>query len=266
MTRCRLLALDVDGTLVDRSLRITPRNLDALRAARAAGVSLVVASGRMFRSALPYAEQLDVDQPLICYQGALVRTRAGETLREWPVPPDIAARAVSLSRELDLHLNLYQDDSFYVERLDADARRYADVAQVEPVVVPDLMTIARGGSTKIVFVSDHQRLRGLEGRVRAEFAQGCRVNFSLPEFLEVGSAEADKGSALALICERAGIAPEEVIAAGDAPNDIGMLRFAGRSFVTRGSFPEALEAAGGVIPPPQEDGIAELVERYVLAG
>ncbi|HEV3232841.1 MAG TPA: Cof-type HAD-IIB family hydrolase [Candidatus Dormibacteraeota bacterium] len=262
--RCRLIALDVDGTLVDRSLKVRPRNREALAAARAAGVSLVLATGRMFRSALPYAELLDADQPLVCYQGAMVRTRDGQTLREWAVAPEAAARAVELSRAHRLHVNLYQDDNFYVEDLGEGARRYAAVAQVEAVKVDDLMAVAAGGSTKVVFVDDPQRLRALEPELRAAFEPASRITFSLPEFLEVVSAGADKGGALAFVCQRAGINPAEVVAAGDAPNDVEMLRFAGLALAPRDAFPEARAAADALIPPPQEDGIAELVERWVL--
>lgn len=259
----RLLALDIDGTLVDRSLELRPRNVAALRAVMERGVAVVLATGRMYRSALPYAEAIGTDQPIICYQGAVVRVRGGETLREWGVPPDSARAAVALARELKLHVNLYQDDNFYVEDLGEGAQRYAAVAQVEPRFVPDLMEIAAKGSTKVVYVADPAVLRGVEERLRSEFEPTCRVTFSLPEFLEVVNAAADKGKALAYVCERQGIAPAEVIAAGDAPNDVEMLRYCGLALAPRGSFPEATEAAQGLISPPGEDGIAELVERYL---
>jgi Cof subfamily protein (haloacid dehalogenase superfamily) len=259
----RLVALDIDGTLVDRSLILRPRNLAALRHAIGTGVAVVLATGRMFRSALPYAVEIGTNLPVICYQGAVVRPPAGDTLREWAVPPAAAGRAVALARELKLHVNLYQDDEFFVEDLGEGAQRYAAVAQVEPRYVGDLMEIAARGSTKVVYVGDHGALRGVEDRLRSEFEPGCRVTFSLPEFLEVVDAAADKGTALSFVCDRLGIPAGEVIAAGDAPNDIEMLRYAGLALAPRDAFPEAIAAADDVIAPPGEDGIAELVERYL---
>jgi Cof subfamily protein (haloacid dehalogenase superfamily) len=258
----RLLAVDVDGTLVDRSLEIRPRNLAALRGLVGRGVKVVLATGRMFSSALPYAEAIGTEEPIICYQGAVVRSRDGELLVEYSVSPEHARRAVELSRANDLHVNLYHDDRFYVERMDSGARRYAEVSRMTPNQVPDLMEIAGGGSTKVVFVDDPERLRALEPEIRRTFEPDCRVTFSLPEFLEVVNALADKGRALAFVCERNGIAPEEVVAAGDAPNDVEMLRFAGLAVAPSNAFPEALAEADEVIPPPENDGIAVLVERF----
>ncbi len=259
----KALAIDVDGTLVDRTLEITPRNLAALRGATARGIRIIVATGRMYRSALKYAEAIDTDEPLICYQGAVVRSRAGEILREWPVAPAEAVAALEMAREQDLHINLYRDDVFYVENTGWGAQRYAEVAQMEPQLVPDLMELARQGSTKIVFVDRPERLRELEPLVRRTVEPKARVTFSLPEFLEVVDATVSKGAALAFVCEAAGILPSEVIAAGDAPNDVEMFRYAGLALAPSNAFPEALAEADAIIPPPEENGIARLVELYL---
>jgi HAD superfamily hydrolase (TIGR01484 family) len=217
----------------------------------------------MYRSALKYAEAIGTEEPLICYQGAVVRSIGGEILREWPVPPAEAVAALEMARAQNLHINLYRDDVFYVESTDWGAKRYAEVAQMEPRLVPDLMELAKLGSTKIVFVDSPERLRELEPLVRRTVEPRARVTFSLPEFLEVVDASASKGAALAFVCEAEGIEPSEVIAAGDAPNDIEMFRYAGLALAPRTSFPEALAAADATIAPPGEDGIAELVERYL---
>ena len=259
----KALAVDVDGTLVDHTLEIRPRNLEALQSVIAGGCRVIIATGRMYRSALKYAEAIGTEESMICYQGAVVRARAGEILREWPVPPAEAVAALEMARAQDLHINLYRDDVFYVERMGWGAKRYAEVAQMEPQLVPDLMELAQQGSTKIVFVAKPERLRELEPLVRRTVEPRARVTFSLPDFLEVVDATASKGAALAFVCEAAGIQPLEVIAVGDAPNDVEMLRYAGLALAPRASFPEALAEADAIIAPPGEDGIAELVERYL---
>ena len=259
----KALAVDVDGTLVDHTFEIRPRNLEALQRVIAGGCRVIIATGRMYRSALKYAEAIGTEEPMICYQGAVVRSRAGEILREWPVPPAEAVAALEMARAQDLHINLYRDDAFYVERMGWGAKRYAEVAQMEPQLVPDLMELAQQGSTKIVFVDKPERLRELEPLTRRTVEPRARVTFSLPDFLEVVEAKASKGAALAFICEAAGIRPSEVIAVGDAPNDVEMFRYAGLALAPRTSFPEALAEADAIIAPPGEDGIAELVERYL---
>ncbi len=259
----KALVLDIDGTLVDRSLEITPANLAALKAAMGRGHRLILATGRMYYSALKYAEQIGTDEPLICYQGAVVRSRTGELLREWPVSPHDSIAALTMAREQGLHINLYRDDVFYVESTEWGAQRYAEVAQMQPRLVPDLMDLARQGSTKVVLVDRPQRLRQLEPLVRATVAPTSRVTFSLPEFLEIVDAGVSKGAALAFVCQLEGLLLSEVIAAGDAPNDIEMFAVAGLALAPSNAFPEALEAADAVIPPPEENGIAALVEKYL---
>jgi Cof subfamily protein (haloacid dehalogenase superfamily) len=259
----KLLALDVDGTLVDRGLEIRPRNLEALQRAIGEGLRVVLATGRMFRSALRYAELIGTLEPLICYQGALVRAPDGVTLREWSVSAECAARAVRFGRDNKLHVNLYRDDTFYVEQLGRGAERYAQVAQMEPVFIQDLMEVAANGSTKVVFVDDHERLQELLPAMQKAFAPEARVTFSLPEFLEIVRADVSKAKALDVVCRRDGVAPAEVLAAGDAPNDIELFRYAGFAAAPRNAFPGALAEADAVIAPPEEDGIAELVDRYL---
>ncbi|MGB2938867.1 MAG: HAD family hydrolase [Candidatus Dormiibacterota bacterium] len=262
--RFKMLALDVDGTLVGPSLEITPRNLDALRAAVAAGVHVVLATGRMFRSALPYAEAIGSREPIICYQGAVVRSREGELLREWPVDPESTAAAVRFSREHVVHVNLYKDDNFYIEKESWGASRYAEVARIDPILVPDLLELAAEGSTKIVYVDTPERLRQLEPELLRVIEPRCRATFSLPEFLEVVAADVSKAAALEFVCKHVGVDPSAVLAAGDAPNDVEMFGFAGMTVAPRSAHPDVLAVADAAVAPPQEDGVAELVERFLL--
>ena len=259
----KLLALDIDGTLVDGTLEITPANLSALQEAIGRGVRVVLATGRMFRSALRYANQIGTAEPLIAYQGAVVRLPDGTLVREWGLSPDAARRAVVVSREFDLHVNLYQDDNFYVERMSWAARRYADVAQIEPIVVDDLFSIAATGSTKVVYVDHPERLREVEGQVRSALEPQSRVTFSMPDFLEVVDAQVSKAAALRTICERDGIGAREVIAAGDGPNDRELFEYCGLAVAPEDAIAEVLAAADVTMPPPGQDGIADLVSRYL---
>ena len=261
----RLLAVDIDGTLVDGTLAITPANLAALKGAMASGVRVVLATGRMFRSALPYAEEIGTDEPLIAYQGAVVRMPDGTVVKEWEMSRDAARLAVTLSRELDLHVNLYRDDQFFVEKMSRAARRYADVAQVEPVLVDDLLTIAEEGSTKVVFVDTPERLRAVAPQVRTAFEPASRVTFSMPDFLEVVDGHVSKAAALHFICQRDGVAAHEVIAAGDGPNDRELFEYCGLAVAPSDASAEVLAAADVQMPPPGQDGIAYLVQTY-LAG
>jgi hydroxymethylpyrimidine pyrophosphatase-like HAD family hydrolase len=187
----------------------------------------------------------------------------GTLLKEWAVGPAAATEAVLVARELDLHVNLYRDDNFYVEKMTWAARRYADVAQIEPVMVDDLMTIAAAGSTKVVYVDTPARLKGLEAQVRARLEPASRVTFSMPDFLEVVDARVSKAAALKFICDRDGILPTEVIAAGDGPNDRELFEYCGLAVAPTSAIQEVRDAADVTMPPPSEDGIAHLVQHHL---
>jgi Cof subfamily protein (haloacid dehalogenase superfamily) len=259
----RLLAIDIDGTLVDDTLEVTPANLEALRGAVSRGIRVVLATGRMFRSALPYALQIGTREPLICYQGAVVREPGGNLLRETALSPASAHACLDLARRLKLHLNLYHDDNFYVEEMGWGARRYSEVAQIEPIVVSDLGAIAERGSTKAVYVAPHAELAAAEEAIRTGLEPAARITYSLPEFLEVVDTQVSKAAALQFVCDLDGITRDEVIAAGDGPNDLELFQFAGLAVAPSDARSQVLAAAGATVAPPGEDGIAELVQRYL---
>src|SRR5690606_4570096 len=110
-----LIASDVDGTVYDGALNIHPRSREAIDAARAQGHSVTLATGRMYRATEPLAQELEIESPLICYQGALVR-RLTEIWHHQALPLDIAHEAIDIARQRGYHLNTYVDDTLFVER------------------------------------------------------------------------------------------------------------------------------------------------------
>ena len=136
----KLLLLDLDDTLLGKDLEISPANRAALAAAAAAGVGVTLASGRMFRSMRPYAEDLDLALPLITYNGALARPLAGPDLWHQPLAGVTARALLAKLARYDVTVNLYLDDRLYVKGLDQRALRYAANARVAAEPVGDLLS------------------------------------------------------------------------------------------------------------------------------
>lgn len=262
----KLVALDLDGTLVGEDLTIRPRVRDAIARMQACGVQGCIVTGRMFRSALPYARRLGFDLPLVCYQGAAVIEPSGELLFEAPLPAAQALRVVAYAQANALHVQLYADDTFYVESLNEWARLYADISGVEPVVIPSLREYFAGrDATKALIVADALAAAEHAERVRALFAQEAYVTRSIAQFIEIMNPRVDKGRALRVVAQRLGIGMESVLAVGDSWNDAPLLRAAGFG-VAMGSAPAELRAlADAVVADVRGDGVAEAIERYVLA-
>ena len=137
----KLIAIDLDDTLLDNRQQVSPRTRTTLQQAMRKGVAVTIATGRMFQSALPFAAEIGIALPLITYNGALIRQRlTGETIFHRPIEPELAQDLADLFRQRNWYLQKYVDDQLYVTNLDENARFYADYAKVEAIPLGDAFT------------------------------------------------------------------------------------------------------------------------------
>jgi Cof subfamily protein (haloacid dehalogenase superfamily) len=264
----RLLALDLDGTLINDALQMAPRDEEAVKAAVAAGVHVVLATGRMFRSALPYAKRLGLTGPMINYQGAIVRDlRTGEVWYRCELTLAMQQRVLAFAEPRDLHVNVYVDEEVYTARARPEADLYARIALVPYHVVGPLSQWIRGPGTKMVMVElDPARIPQRIAELDAWMAGVATVTRSLQWFVEVVNPQASKSRALAMVAERLHIPQAEVCAIGDNRNDQDMIAWAGLGVAMGTSPPEVQAVAGYVSTTPEEGGVADVIERFVLGG
>ncbi|MNK81197.1 putative phosphatase [compost metagenome] len=258
----KLVATDLDGTLVGRDLQISPRALRAVQRVHASGTHFVMATGRMFRSTLPYAQACDVVTPLITYQGALIRDhRTMEDLWHRTMSADMTREALEALAETGLHVNLYVNDELLIDKLTPEAELYSRISQVEPRIVPSLQAAIFAEPTKIVAIGEPDAIDHWVPILQKRFAGRLYVTKSISRFLEIANPAISKSVALSHVCERLGIKREEVIAFGDGMNDLDMLEWAGCG-VAMGNAPDALKAvADRVTTHVREDGVARVLEE-----
>lgn len=263
----KLVAFDLDGTLVGRDLTLRPRVIDAIERMRAAGVAGCIVTGRMYRAAVTYARQLGFDAPVVCYQGAaVIDPQTNTILRDIPVPNDVVRSVIDTVEHDRLHLQLYRNDDYYCEERNRFSDMYARIAGVQPVVVASLReTFGYSDATKAIAIADEPVAKRYEERLREVLGDRAYVTRSLPEFVEVMNPRVDKGDALAFVAERLGIATGEIVAIGDSWNDAPLLERAGFG-IAMGSAPQELrDVASAVVGDVSADGVAEAIDRYVLA-
>lgn len=258
------MALDLDDTLLGRDLVFTPRVRRAVQAAMDAGLMVTLATGRMFRSALPLARELGMTLPIICYQGALIKDSLSmKVLFHRPVPLENARQIIQMARNWGLHVNVYVDDELYVARVTPEAKSYVRIAQVPVHPVGDLLEFLKSPPTKVVIVSDEATIDRVMGDLRKMFGQTLYVTKSLPMFCEIAHPGCNKGTALAFLAAHLGVSREETVAVGDGLNDLEMVQWAGLG-IAMGNAPQQLrDAAGWVTGPLQEDGAAQALERIL---
>ncbi|MDP2743679.1 MAG: Cof-type HAD-IIB family hydrolase [Dehalococcoidia bacterium] len=262
----RLVALDLDDTLLGRDLVFSSKAKRAIQRVKEIGVLVTLATGRMFQSALPFAQELEITLPLICYQGALVRDPISrEVLFHRPVPLEQARQVIEMARHWGLHVNAYVDDELYVERITPEAERYVRIARVPLHPVGDLLAFLKSPPTKVVIVSEEATIDHVMGELRAVFGSSLYITKSLPMFCEIAHSECNKGTALAFLASYLHIPQEETVALGDGLNDLEMIQWAGLGIAMTHAPLEVQAAAEWVTGSLQEDGAAQALERIFLA-
>lgn len=265
--KVRLVAFDVDGTLIDRDLTISAKVREAIERMRNAGVIGCLVTGRMYRATLPFVRELHFDAPIICYQGAaIIDPATDEVLDHVALENQIVRELISVTESDRMHLQLYRNDEYYCESRNRFSELYAKLSLTEPVIVASLReAFAYSPATKAVIVADPSVAAEYARTLMERFGGRAYVTRSLPEFIEVLDPQVDKGTALRFVAQRLGVAIEETVAIGDSWNDAPLLRAAGFSIAMGSAPPELRSITNACVSDVSHDGVAEAIDNYVLA-
>ena len=277
-----MIALDIDGTLVDTDALLSERTIAAVRAAVERGIRVHLATGRMPSSAVVFANRLGLVDPIVGHQGAAVRAmppagerselaaspfraRTGRLLSHRPLAADVAADAVRFCREhgLDPHLNHLE--RMIVELGDPNFADYSAYLGRDAEQVEDLARDVHHPVSKVIAVGEEGRPMALVEEARRAFAGRASPTVSHPRFLEFVAPGVSKGHAVAWLAHRQGVPLGQVLALGDALNDLEMVTDAGHGAAMPSAPGVVRLAARYVAPPVGEDGAAQLIEQLVLA-
>ena len=266
----RLLALDLDGTVLGADLTVRPRVIAAVAEAQERGTTVVIATGRMFRSAWPVARILGLSTPLVCNHGAYVREQASEgtepgaTLYHLAMRAWVAREVISWTRERGFDPHLNTPDRLVLEEGDEGAPDYERALSVEAYMVPDLLKAARRRPTKVLAVGPEGLAERHLADARERFGAVAQATVSHPAYLEFTAPGVHKGRALKWLGRRFGIPMREAMAIGDQLNDVEMLGTVAHG-VAMGGAPEPVRAAARYATSPwDEDGAALAIEALIL--
>jgi Cof subfamily protein (haloacid dehalogenase superfamily) len=273
----KLLALDIDGTLLNRKSKVTPRVREALDQAQAQGVLIALVTGRRFSSARPVVQELALSIPLVSHNGALTKNITTlETIQYHPFENATAREVIRLGRECKADIICCDDphglgtmvmEGFSPENraLEMYLKKYWDSV----VEVPDLLVYLQHDPIQIMFSGkcDHmdefcQSLETIIGE-RAKVFQTRYRQFDLT-IVDVISPSASKGEAVAELAQTHGIAQAEVMAVGDNHNDVPMLRYAGVGVVMANAEDELKQLGFELTTSNEEDGVAVAIEKFIL--
>jgi hypothetical protein len=216
----------------------------------------------MFRAALPYVKAAGIDDPVVCYQGAVVaEPGSGRFLRHVPIPLGLAREAIAALEGWPI--NCYVDDELYVADHTEASRAYAEFQNLEVHAVGPLLEWLEVPPTKLVVVHEPDRLDRLELEMKERFGARMFISKSLPYFLEFANADVSKGSGLAFLAEHIGFAQGRTIGIGDGENDRELLDWAAYAVAVENAHPSLKERADLIIPGPDQEGVAQLIESWL---
>lgn len=266
--RVRLLALDVDGTVLGSDHRVSVATREAVRAAAGSGAAIVLSSSRGPGGLRPVFAQLGTSGLAVAYQGALSYrlspTGGTEVLSETRLPVGAARSVIGSAAGLGLSVGWYTAECWEVLRLDEAIRREAGITGETPTVAAP--GHSGEGPHKVLCIAGEPGLlpglRELAGKLPGE----CAGQFSHENYLEVTPRGVDKAPALQELARRLGVAREEVVAIGDGENDAGMLRWAGLG-ICMGHAPQSVKAvADRVTETNDREGVAAAIWKLRAEG
>ena len=267
----KLMVCDLDGTLVQKDLTVSPAVKAIIKRINTTTTTKVVlATGRMFPSALPYAQLFGLTTPIITYQGSTIHEtdHAPQFNRIFytPVPLEIAKQLVAYCAENDIHINCYVNDILYSRPHELYVQEYKNTSSIEPSLTNNLASILTEAPPKLVVINnDPAVLEKMKAYLAETFGKEviswCQ---SRHNFLEITAPNVSKWNAISFLAQRWGIAPENILCLGDEENDLSMLTQAGLG-IAMGNGPIAIHQQAKVIAPPiGEDGNAQALAHYVL--
>jgi Cof subfamily protein (haloacid dehalogenase superfamily) len=274
----RMIAMDIDGTLLDSRHKVPAVNVEAIREAAARGIEIVIVTGRRFDFAHPIAMELPCDPAMIVNNGAVIKSKSGETHLRHLLPREVARRVLEATvRFRDgaaVVFDRLRENQMFFEKIDWDdpgrrgyfERNRAYLAEMSP-----LENCLDDDPIQVMFTGPFLPMREALDTLRKmpeatlfalAFTEYEDRNFSILDVIRKGCS---KGAALAEWAQRRGIRREEVMAIGDNWNDREMLEYAGLAVVMGNSVPELKSLGWPVTLSNDEGGLAEAIRTYALA-
>lgn len=265
----KLIALDMDGTLLRKDKTISDRTFKALKAAREKGVKVVLATGRPVRGIKNYLSYLGLDKDdeyAVTFNGSAVQTgKSGNMLFEKFMSGVDLHYIYSLSLEYGVHIHAFNERG---QLMTPVLNKYTDVeAQINGlnIHIRDFNAISPEDKIiKVMLVDEPEKLDLVFSKLPKELFTKYSILRSASIFLEFLDPEINKGLGLSILSKELGITREEVIAVGDAGNDIDMIKYAGLGVAMGNAYPEVKEIADYVTVTNEEDGVAEVIEKFIL--
>ena len=257
----RLIAFDIDETIVGPDLNVPPVLMSVIEDMRSNGTKFTLATGRILRSARVFAEMLDIDNEIICYQGAVTAMPSGKITRRHVVERSVILEALELLQDSSAQIVSFMDDKIYSTTSTIWSVGYGERMGTPVTLVSDVSGLYKMPPNLLLAVDEPGPTAALATELSERFENRAMITHSRPQFCEIGPFGAGKEVALAALAADMGIDRENVIAFGDGPGDAAMLEWAGTGVAVADGHSDALAAADVVIDGLPGIGVAEFLRK-----
>ena len=265
MTKVKLWISDIDGTLIDYDRSITPEMKNLIAKINDSENKLVLATGRMFMGAYFEAQKFNLKTPVVCYQGAVVRTK-DKILWQAPIKTEIALEIISYLESKNIHTHIYNDDELYV--IDDDKKIMHDYCYGRGTtyeVIDNFNKLKLHDVPKILGVIQNDNLmKEVKAELSEKYKNILTIVQSSPIYLEITDINASKGKALDFLKEYWNLKDEEVIASGDQDNDIDLLLHAGLKVCVGNNSKKLKEISQYHCSSVKSNELVNLIESLML--
>lgn len=270
----KMIAIDLDGTLLNSEKKISDHNKKALKWAMKKGVKIVICSGRIYAFASMYSREIGSKEPVIACNGAVIKSiDTGEVLFAEPLSTTDCLKVMELCHEEDIYFHFYIDDVMYAEKLERSAlsiwKRNMELPEESRIglqIVDDagkILKSAKKPPIKLVAISDDARKLS-RVRAKVEEIHSVDVTSSGSNNFEVVAKGISKGKALEFLSGKLGINKDEIIAIGDNENDSSMLQYAGLAVAMGNAERTIKDMADFITLTNEEDGVAEAIKKFIF--
>ena len=257
----KLFVTDLDGTLLPSGQKVSAKNIEAVQKLVKAGVTVTIATGRMYQATLPIALSLGVNVPIITYNGALIKTVEGEIIHENFIAPETVLSLMEFAEKRNWHLQTYSDDKLYYAEENKYSKEYEAAVKVKGDAIGwQALKNYKNGVPKLLVITDNlEQTNERVGILNTEFADKVDAFSSNPNYIEITAKGVSKAAAIDILAGKLKISKLETLAIGDSYNDLPMLKAAGVS-VAMGNAPDNIkEVCTYVTESCEADGFAKFI-------
>ncbi len=261
----KLIAIDMDGTFLDKNHKISKENLEAVKKVISKGKEVIIATGRSGVSLNDYKDHFDFNTPFIVYNGSAMKyLNKYDYIQRNDLEFEIAKKVVEKGVSLNTGVLIWADDELYLIGSEEKAINYTFNSGTNFIKIDNIEKLKYKGIHKVMFSDTKERIREIYNIFQKEEFKSSNYTISVPKILEFFNLKSSKGQTVLNYAKSLGIKQEEIICIGDGMNDISMIKMAGLGIAMDNACQELKEVADYITKSNEENGVAYAIEKFML--